>query len=94
VNPTYSPYIEDASFLRLQNVTLGYDVPTRLVPGEFVGAARLTLTGQNLWITTRYSGAPAGRIPGATRRRVPGTRGCTSPSDGDGGPATPPPGPD
>jgi hypothetical protein len=29
----YSPFIEDGSFLRLQSVTLGFDVPQHLVPG-------------------------------------------------------------
>jgi TonB-dependent starch-binding outer membrane protein SusC len=51
---TYSTYIEDGSFLRLQTLTLGYQVPAGLVPGT--QAARVVVTGQNLWLTTRYSG--------------------------------------
>jgi hypothetical protein len=54
VSRTYSSQIEDGSFLRLQTLTLGYELPARLVPG--VDAARLLVTGQNLWITTKYSG--------------------------------------
>jgi TonB-dependent starch-binding outer membrane protein SusC len=53
---TYSTYIEDGSFLRLQTLTLSYQVPTTLIPGGYVDAARLIVTGQNLWITTKYSG--------------------------------------
>jgi TonB-linked SusC/RagA family outer membrane protein len=56
VSRTYSTTIEDGSFLRLQTITLGYDIPQRLIPGAAVGGARLLVTGQNLWITTRYSG--------------------------------------
>jgi hypothetical protein len=54
VSRTYSTQIEDGSFLRLQTLTLGYQLPARWVPG--VDAARLLVTGQNLWITTKYSG--------------------------------------
>jgi TonB-linked SusC/RagA family outer membrane protein len=54
VSRTYSTQIEDGSFLRLQALTLGYRIPARWVPGA--ETARLLVTGQNLWITTRYSG--------------------------------------
>ena len=50
----YSAYIEDGTFVRLQTLSLSYQVPTGLVPA--VEAARLTVTGQNLWIATDYSG--------------------------------------
>jgi TonB-linked SusC/RagA family outer membrane protein len=52
----YSTNIEDGSFLRLQTLTLGYEIPPRLIPGGAVEAARLMVTGQNLWITTKYTG--------------------------------------
>jgi TonB-linked SusC/RagA family outer membrane protein len=47
-------YVEDGSYLRLQNVTLGYTLPQRLVPG--VDRARLYVSGQNLWTWTNYTG--------------------------------------
>jgi hypothetical protein len=56
VSRTYSTQIEDGSFLRLQTLTLGWEVPARWIPGGAVEAARLLVTGQNLWITTKYSG--------------------------------------
>jgi hypothetical protein len=56
VNPTYSSYVEDGSFLRLQQLTASYRIPTSLIPGAYVDQAQLTVTGQNLWITTDYSG--------------------------------------
>jgi TonB-linked SusC/RagA family outer membrane protein len=50
----YSPMVEDASFIRLQNVTLGYRLPKLgFVPVE---AARLYVTGQNLFVLTHYTG--------------------------------------
>ncbi len=51
---TYSAYIEDGSFLRLQTLTLAYQIPAGLIPGT--DAARVMVTGQNLWMTTKYSG--------------------------------------
>ncbi len=50
-----SRWIEDGSFVRLQNVTLGY---TFTMP-QFVGqaqAARVYLSGDNLLLLTRYTG--------------------------------------
>ncbi|HET8654279.1 MAG TPA: hypothetical protein VFL93_02010, partial [Longimicrobiaceae bacterium] len=32
------------------------EIPPRLIPGGAVEAARLMVTGQNLWITTKYTG--------------------------------------
>jgi len=50
----YSTFVEDGSFLRLQTITLGYQLPPNLIPGAHV--ARLYLTGQNLFVLSRYSG--------------------------------------
>ena len=46
--------VNDASFLRLQSLTLGYRLPGDLIPG--VNAARVYVAGQNLWLTTKYNG--------------------------------------
>jgi TonB-linked SusC/RagA family outer membrane protein len=46
-------FLEDASFVRLQNVTLGYNFKTQ---NTFVSALRVFLTGQNLFVITDYSG--------------------------------------
>src|SRR6266513_2333719 len=50
----YSALVEDGSFLRLQSLTLGYQLPRRLLRGARSG--RVYVTGQNLWIATKYSG--------------------------------------
>lgn len=50
----YDVHIEDGSFIRLQNVTLGYRLPSRFVRG--LNEARLFITGQNLWVQTDYTG--------------------------------------
>lgn len=49
-----SQWIEDASYLRLDNMTIGYT----LQPGKvrFLSRARVYLTGQNLFVVTKYTG--------------------------------------
>jgi TonB-dependent starch-binding outer membrane protein SusC len=51
-----SLWIEDGSFVRLQNVTVGYtfDLPSRL--GSFGRATRVYLSGDNLLLFTGYDG--------------------------------------
>ena len=48
-------YIEDADFLKIQNITLGYDFK-KLFPGMPFGQARLYVAAQNLYTFTKYSG--------------------------------------
>ncbi|MDN3670318.1 hypothetical protein QWY93_13390 [Echinicola jeungdonensis] len=46
-------FIEDGSFIRLQNISLGYTVPSF---SEFVSRARVYVSGQNLFTITDYTG--------------------------------------
>lgn len=48
-------YIEDADYVKLQNITIGYDFK-RLFPRMPLGQARLYFTAQNLFTITGYSG--------------------------------------
>ncbi|GJM33657.1 MAG: SusC/RagA family TonB-linked outer membrane protein [Saprospiraceae bacterium] len=45
-------YLEDASFLRMDNLTLGYTFR----PGKGFSSIRLYATGQNLFVITKYKG--------------------------------------
>ena len=49
-------YIEDGNYLRIQNITVGYDFK-RLFPSVPLQQARLYVTGQNLFTITGYYGA-------------------------------------
>ena len=49
-------FIEDGSYLRLKNLTLGYTLPTDLSRKAYLSNARLYLSAQNLFTLTRYSG--------------------------------------
>ncbi len=48
--------VEDGSFLRLNNVTVGYTLPENLTSRFFVEKLRFYVTGYNLWTFTNYSG--------------------------------------
>ncbi len=47
--------VEDASFLRLQNVTLGYNLPLKNLSIDWLRALRVYVTGQNLLTFTNYT---------------------------------------
>lgn len=47
-------FLEDASFVRLQNVTLGYNI--NVGNDSFIQSLRVSLIGQNLFVITEYSG--------------------------------------
>ncbi len=49
-------FIEDGSYVRLQNVTLGYTLPSILTNQNFLQQARFYVTAQNLLTLTDYSG--------------------------------------
>lgn len=49
--------LENASFMRLKNITLSYSLPKDLLrKSKFFTAARVYLQGQNLWTITGFSG--------------------------------------
>ena len=56
VNDVYSRFVEDGSFLRLKNITLGYTLPHKWTRKFFVSKLRLYATGQNLFCLSKYSG--------------------------------------
>ncbi len=49
--------VEDASFLRIQNITLGYSLPKSAIRKAHMSNVRFYLTGYNLFCFTSYSGA-------------------------------------
>jgi iron complex outermembrane receptor protein len=56
-NTVSTRYLENGSFLRLNNATLGYTLaPEKIGLGNVVRNIRLSVTGQNLFVVTKYSG--------------------------------------
>ncbi len=71
-------YVENGSYLRLRNATIGYTLPMKFMAGGSSIKIRIYFTGQNLFTITKYSGLdpeigiPQGTDPitGATVRNV------------------------
>ncbi len=51
-----SRVVEDGSFLRLKTITLGYTLPKKISNKIGVSAARIYVTGDNIYTWTNYSG--------------------------------------
>ncbi len=55
--PVSSRYLKDGAYLRLNNLALGYSLDTRSKAlGKWVSGLRLSVTGQNLFVATKYDG--------------------------------------
>ena len=69
-----SLWVEDASYLRIANVTFGYNFPEKLMKGTgFVNGCRLYVTAQNLAMFTKYGGAnPEGQSSAVNNTLAPG----------------------
>ncbi|MET4138393.1 TonB-dependent receptor [Pedobacter sp. UYP1] len=49
-------FIEDASYLRLKNVTFGYTIPHKILNKAGIKSVRFYVSAQNLWTWTKYTG--------------------------------------
>jgi len=49
-------FLENASYLRVQNVRLGYTLPPRIAGRAKLSRLTVYVSGQNLWVITKYSG--------------------------------------
>ena len=49
-------YVEDGSYLRLRNLTIGYNIPAKMITAGMPIKIRVFFTGQNLFTITKYSG--------------------------------------
>jgi hypothetical protein len=55
-NAVSSRWVENGSFLKISNITFGYNLPENLAKQFKMQAARVYLSGQNLYTFTKYSG--------------------------------------
>jgi TonB-linked SusC/RagA family outer membrane protein len=49
-------FVEDASWVRLQNLNLTYNLPAGILSRVALNRASISFTGTNLWLSTPYSG--------------------------------------
>jgi TonB-linked SusC/RagA family outer membrane protein len=69
-NPLSVPFYEDASFVRLKDVTLSYEFSPSLVSRVGGTSLRLYVDGRNLWTKTRWSGLDP-ELSDANQRGIP-----------------------
>jgi TonB-linked SusC/RagA family outer membrane protein len=55
-NRPSSRYLEDGSFLRLRNLSLSYNVPQSVLDKLNLKGAQFSVSGENLWTLTDFSG--------------------------------------
>ena len=77
---THSYFIEDGSFLRLQDATVGYTLPKNTLSRIKLKNVRFYLSGYNLFLLTKYTGydpevdVQSGLTPGIDYNRYPRSR--------------------
>ena len=77
---THSYFIEDGSFLRLQDITVGYTLPQKVLSRYKIGSLRVFLSAYNLFLWTKYKGydpevdVQTGLTPGVDYNRYPRSR--------------------
>jgi hypothetical protein len=60
-------FIEDASWVRLRELTLAYALPKSIMDGTPFSGLTLSFTGRNLWLSTKYTGVdPETSLQGAS----------------------------
>ena len=79
-NSATSRYMEDASYIRLKDVTLGYTLPSRLLSRWRISQANVYVTASNLFLITGYTGPdPEANSAGDTNGIVQGLDFNTTP---------------
>jgi hypothetical protein len=67
--------LENASFMRLKNLTVGYNFPTKLLnKTRFFSSAKVYLTARNLFTWTNYTGPDPEVNANLTYASYPSTR--------------------
>lgn len=72
-------FLEDASYLRLKNLSLGYNIPSDVMKKIGMTRARIYVSGQNLLTFTKYSGFDPEVSTFAETNTAPGTDFLTFP---------------
>ena len=55
-NSISSRYLEDGSYFRIKNLTVGYEFPKNLIKKAYMTRCRIYLSADNLWTATKFSG--------------------------------------
>ncbi|WP_347158361.1 SusC/RagA family TonB-linked outer membrane protein [Pontibacter chitinilyticus] len=73
-------FVQDASWVRLRSLTLTYSMPDNWFQNIFVRNASVSLTGNNLWLSTKYNGYDPESSSSPSGSNVDGFAGFTYPA--------------
>ncbi|MCY1719940.1 TonB-dependent receptor [Prolixibacteraceae bacterium Z1-6] len=70
-----SRFLEDASYLRLKNISLGYNLPENLYSRLKLQGLRVFVSGENMLTFSKFKGFdPEGALNGTTSNSIPGVK--------------------
>ncbi|TLX76570.1 TonB-dependent receptor [Labilibacter sediminis] len=70
-----SRYLEDASYLRLKNISIGYNLPQNICEKIKMSGLRVFASGENIWTLSKFKGFdPEGALNGTTANSIPGVK--------------------
>ena len=52
----WEQFVQDGGWLRLREVSLGYDIPMSKIGIDFIDSGNISVVGRNLWYSTDYNG--------------------------------------
>ena len=74
------PFVQDASWIRLRSASIAYELPTTWLPKNVIRNASVSVTGNNLWLHTKYYGLDPESISADSGSNVDGSAGFTYPA--------------
>jgi TonB-linked SusC/RagA family outer membrane protein len=74
------PFVQDASWIRLRSASLSYSFPSAWLPKKVIRNASLSVTGNNLWLYTKYYGLDPESVSADSGSNVDGSAGFTYPA--------------
>ncbi|HEY0677818.1 MAG TPA: SusC/RagA family TonB-linked outer membrane protein [Chitinophagaceae bacterium] len=74
------PFVSDASWVRLRSVSLAYSLPVKWLPKGVIRSANVSITGNNLWLYTKYYGLDPESVSADSGSNVDGSAGFTYPA--------------
>jgi TonB-linked SusC/RagA family outer membrane protein len=74
------PFVQDASWVRLRSAGITYALPSSILPGKVIKNASVSVTGNNLWLYTKYYGLDPESVSSDSGSNVDGSAGFTYPA--------------
>jgi TonB-linked SusC/RagA family outer membrane protein len=74
------PFVQDASWIRLRSASLSYSLPEKWLPKNVIRNVSVAVTGNNLWLHTKYYGLDPESVSADSGSNVDGSAGFTYPA--------------